>query len=91
MRRNMGLQTMRLCASVFAHETVHSVPISLRHQIVQQRVDGSTEVEEHRGHQIEILREIVQEILRGSVCAVEGCVVFCGVQVHRCHGLCVGA
>ena len=87
MRRNVGLQTVTLCASVFAHETVHSVPISLRHQIVQQRVDGSTEVEEHRGHQVEILRQVVQEILRVGVCAIEGCVVFCDVQVDRRHSL----
>lgn len=86
MRRNVGLQTVRLCASVFAHETVHGMPVSLRHQIVQQRVDGGTEVEEHRRHQVEVLRQVVEEILRVGVCAVKGRVVFRGVHVLRCHG-----
>lgn len=85
-RRNVGLQTMRLCASVFAHETVHSMPVSLRHQIVQQRVDGGAEVEEHRRHQVDVLRQVVEEILGVGVRAVKGHVVFCGAHVLRCHG-----
>lgn len=86
MRHNVGLQTIRLCASVFAHETVHSMPVSLRHQIVQQRVDGGAQVEEHRRRQVDILRQVVEEVLRVGARAVKERVVFCGVHVLRCHG-----
>lgn len=82
-----GLQAIRRCAGVFVHEAVYSMPISLRHQIVQQGVDCSTEVEEHRGHQVEVLRQVVQKILRVHVRIIEGCVILCGGQVHWCHGL----
>ena len=49
------------------------------HQVVHQRVDGSTETGEDPGHQEKIKGCFSQCVI---VCTVNGCVFVCTVSVH---------
>lgn len=74
-------------------EAADGLSVPGRHQVVQQGVDSRAEVEENRGHQVEILRQVVQEIhvcVRVCVCLVEGCdILLIIVWASRCRGVCV--
>lgn len=57
--RDRGAQPVGLCHRASACEAAHSASVPGRHQVVEQRVDGSAEVEEDGGHEVEILRQVV--------------------------------
>lgn len=71
---------MRACA----YEAVHSVFVPHGHKIVQQGVDGGAEVEEHRGHEVEILSQEEVEQLVGIVVVR---LVQSDVQMVQCHSV----
>lgn len=81
-RRCKRVPPVGLHVRVRAYETVHGVFVAHGHEVVEQRVDGGAEVEEHRRHQVEILDEEVEEI---CVCVVGVGLVEHVVQVVRRH------
>ena len=69
---------MRRCETVCLHEATHSVSVPGGHQVVHQRVDGSTETGEDPGHHEKIKGCIQQFVI---VCTVSVCVIVCTVSV----------